>query len=78
MKRVIIITGPFGSGGATALRRLGNAGHTILDADELAHQVVVPGQPGHAQLVHRFGSDFLGKNGEIDRLRLNRACAQIL
>ena len=55
MKRVILITGPVGSGRASALRRLAGSGHAVIDAEELAHQVMRPGQPGHAQILQHFG-----------------------
>lgn len=73
MKRVILLAGPIGSGRSAALRKLAESGHATIDAEDLAYQVILPGQAGHAHILHRFGDQFLGANGEIDRLKLNRA-----
>lgn len=73
MKRVILITGPVGSGRSAALRWLAESGHATMDAEQIAHRVISPGQAGHAQILHRFGDQFLAASGEINRLKLNRA-----
>src|SRR5262245_3163135 len=45
-------------------------GAAVVDADQLARQVVEPGQPGLAELVARFGAAILTPDGRLDRKRL--------
>src|SRR5258706_15648824 len=49
---------------------LGELGAAIVDADQLARDVVAPGQPALAELVARFGPAILTAEGELDRKRL--------
>lgn len=51
---------------ARVLRALGA---TVVDADELAREVVQPGQPAHADIAARW-PEVVGGSGEIDRKRL--------
>lgn len=67
-KRVRVgLTGGIGSGKSTVADELARRGAVIIDADQLAREVVEPGTPGLAQIVARFGDQALA--GE----RLNRA-----
>src|SRR3954471_16878524 len=45
-------------------------GAAVIDADQLARQVVEPGQPALAELVARFGAAILTAEGTLDRKRL--------
>src|SRR5690349_23389950 len=45
-------------------------GAAVIDADQLARQVVEPGQPALAELVARFGAAILTPDGRLDRKRL--------
>src|SRR5689334_7183293 len=45
-------------------------GAAVVDADQLARQVVEPGQPALAELVARFGAAILTHDGRLDRKRL--------
>jgi dephospho-CoA kinase len=67
---VIGLTGGIASGKSTVARMLADRGAPVVDADQLARQVVEPGQPALAELVTRFGSAILTPNGELDRKRL--------
>jgi peptide/nickel transport system permease protein len=73
MKRVILVTGPIGSGRAFALRRLAESGYSVVDAEALAQHVLSPGQTGYAQILQLFGDGILAGSGEIDRLKLSRS-----
>jgi dephospho-CoA kinase len=44
----------------------------VIDADQLARDVVEPGSPGLAAIVEAFGPEMLGPNGALDRKRLGR------
>jgi dephospho-CoA kinase len=45
-------------------------GAPVIDADELARQVVAPGQPAYEEILQHFGSTILSKSGDLDRRRL--------
>ena len=44
----------------------------VIDADEIARQLVAPGQPAYEQVLKTFGSDIIGTGGRLDRDRLRR------
>ncbi|CAN5781829.1 hypothetical protein BH11MYX2_BH11MYX2_39310 [soil metagenome] len=67
---VIGLTGGIASGKSTVARMLVERGAAIVDADQLARQVVEPGQPALAELVTRFGAQILAPDGTLDRKRL--------
>lgn len=73
MKDTLIIglTGNIGTGKTTVLKMLRALGAFTIDADDVAHQVIQPGEPAHAQVVAAFGQEIL-ENGSasIDRKRL--------
>jgi dephospho-CoA kinase len=67
---VIGLTGGIASGKSTVARLLVGRGAALVDADQLARQVVEPGQPALAELVARFGAAILTPEGRLDRKRL--------
>jgi dephospho-CoA kinase len=67
---VIGLTGGIASGKSTVARLLADRGAIVIDADQLARQVVEPGQPALAELVARFGAAILASDGQLDRKRL--------
>ncbi len=67
---VIGLTGGIASGKSTVARLLAERGAAIVDADQLARQVVEPGQPALAEIVARFGAAVLAADGTLDRKRL--------
>ena len=67
---VIGLTGGIASGKSTVAKLLVERGATVIDADQLARQVVEPGQPALAELVARFGAAILTADGQLDRKRL--------
>ncbi len=64
------LTGGIGSGKSTVAGLLETRGATIVDADQVARDVVEPGQPAFARLVERFGDGILGAGGRLDRPKL--------
>jgi dephospho-CoA kinase len=64
------LTGGIGSGKSEVSRRLASYGAFIIDADQVAREVVEPGTPGQAQVVDAFGMDVLASDGTLDRPRL--------
>ena len=69
MKRVGL-TGGIASGKSTVCEQLRRKGCLILDADQIAHQLIVKGQPCFAPVINLFGPLILDDSGEIDRKKL--------
>ncbi|HTL37547.1 MAG TPA: dephospho-CoA kinase [Kofleriaceae bacterium] len=67
---VIGLTGGIASGKSAVARMLAERGAAVIDADQLARQIVEPGQPALAELVARFGAAILTADGQLDRKRL--------
>ena len=61
------LTGGIASGKSTAAKFFGALGIPIIDTDQLARDVVEPGQPPLERLVERFGSSILTEDGHLDR-----------
>lgn len=69
---VIGVTGGFGTGKSTVCRMFGRLGAIVLDADRIAHDVIMPGGAGYKKVISLFGRSILSGNGRIDRRRLGR------
>ena len=65
----VALTGGIASGKSTVANELARRGAVIIDADELAREVVEPGTPGLAAIVRRFGDGVLA-GGQLDRAAL--------
>ncbi len=61
------LTGGIASGKSTAAKFFGALGVPILDSDQIARDVVEPGQPPLERLVERFGQKILTPDGHLDR-----------
>ena len=68
--RVLGLTGGIGSGKTIVGKMFAQLGAEIIDADQLARDVVEPGQPALGEIVERFGPDVLQVDGRLDRARL--------
>ncbi|MDO4326172.1 MAG: dephospho-CoA kinase [bacterium] len=67
-KRVIGITGGIGAGKSEVLSLLQTRfGAEVILADEVAHELMEPGQAAYQEIVRQFGTAFLQENGRIDR-----------
>ena len=64
---VIGLTGGIGSGKTVVADLFSALGVAVVDADELAREVVVPGRPAYEEIVREFGTEVLTKAGELDR-----------
>lgn len=70
--RLIGLTGGIASGKSTVAGMLAGRGAAIVDADELAREVVRPSSDGLAAVVERFGPGVLDDQGALDRRALGR------
>jgi len=61
------LTGGIGAGKSTVAARFRELGAIVLDADEIAREVVEPGSPALTQLVATFGADIVTDDGHLDR-----------
>jgi len=64
--RVIGLTGGIASGKSTVAQMLTDLGVAVIDADELARQVVEPGEPALAEIAQRFPG-VLTPEGRLNR-----------
>jgi len=68
--RLIGLTGGIATGKSEVAAMLAEHGATVVDADELAREVVRPGEPALADIARRFGAGVLTSDGTLDRERL--------
>lgn len=61
------LTGGVASGKSTVSAMLRELGAVVIDADQLAREVVAAGTEGLAEIVAAFGDDVLTRDGELDR-----------
>lgn len=64
------LTGGLASGKSSVAARFAARGLPVIDADQLAREVVEPGSEGLAAVVREFGREMLDRRGELDRKRL--------
>src|SRR5712692_1826233 len=65
------LTGGIASGKSAVAAMLRELGFSVLDADSLAHKLIEPGQPAHAEVLHEFGDSVLASDGRVDRAKLS-------
>jgi dephospho-CoA kinase len=61
------LTGGVASGKSSVSAVLAELGAVVIDADQLAREVVAPGSEGLAEVVAAFGPGVLTPEGELDR-----------
>jgi dephospho-CoA kinase len=66
------LTGPIGCGKSTIAASLGGYGLAVIDADDVAREVVEPGTEGFDAVVREFGGDLVQPDGRLDRAALGR------
>ena len=71
--KLIGITGGIGMGKSTIAEFLGERGLPIVDTDQIARDVVQPGEPALQKIVEAFGPDMISGDGSLDRRRLAAA-----
>jgi dephospho-CoA kinase len=68
--RVLGLTGGIGSGKSMVAQLFARLGAVVIDADQLAREVVEPGQPALGEIAATFGRDVLLPDGRLDRAKL--------
>lgn len=66
------ITGPIGCGKSTVAGWLRDRGAAVIDADQVARDVVEPGEPAFAAVLAEFGPSVRAPDGRLDRAALGR------
>ncbi len=64
------ITGTIGSGKSTVAGIMHELGAAVINADEVGHEVYLPGTSGWDEVVDTFGRDVLAPDLTIDRNKL--------
>ena len=67
---VVGLTGGIASGKSTVARAFTQRGIPVIDADQLAREVVAPGSEGLAEIVRAFGDDVVLPDGNLDRKKV--------
>lgn len=70
--RRVGLTGGIAAGKSAVSRVLRDLGAVVIDADQLAREVVAKGTPGLDAVVAEFGPEVLGADGELDRPAMAR------
>lgn len=68
--KLIGLTGGIGSGKSTAARLFQELGIQYIDADDVAREVVKPGEACLQQIIDHFGRHVVNNNGELNRAAL--------
>jgi dephospho-CoA kinase len=64
------LTGGIGCGKSVVAEMFRQLGITIIDADQIAHDLVKPGNPVLAAVIEQFGKTYLDADGELNRQKL--------
>ena len=68
--RVIGLTGGIATGKSSVARFFAEKGVPVIDADQIARDVVLPGSAALAQIVAQFGLEVITQEGLLDRKHL--------
>jgi len=68
--RVLGLTGGIGSGKSMVAQMFAQLGAVVVDADQVAREIVEPGQPALQEIAATFGPDVLLPDGRLDRPKL--------
>lgn len=70
--KLIGLTGGIATGKSTVAAMLDELGAKIIDADELAREIVEPGQEAWQDIVDAFGAEILQQDKTINREKLRK------
>ena len=72
MTKILGLTGGIASGKSTVSKYFKSLNVPLIDADEVAHDVMRAGEPVVREIADAFGAEYILENGEIDRARLGQ------
>jgi dephospho-CoA kinase len=72
MPRIIGLTGGIASGKSLASQALKGLGMTVIDADDISHEILTTDTSIRQAVVRTFGKEVLNEEREIDRGKLGR------
>jgi dephospho-CoA kinase len=67
---LIGLTGGIGSGKSAVAKRLAELGATVIDSDQIAHDITAPHGAAIAPIQARFGPQLLAADGSLDRPKM--------
>jgi dephospho-CoA kinase len=67
---ILGLTGGIATGKSTVASMLRERNIPVIDADQIARQVVEPGKPAYRAIVEHFGKQILLPDGTLDRKKL--------
>ncbi len=67
---ILGLTGGIATGKSTVTAMLRERGIPVIDADQIAREVVEAGKPAYEAIVRHFGREILLSDGQIDRKKL--------
>lgn len=73
---IVGLTGGIGSGKSTVARAFGERGIPWIDADDVAREIVAPGEPALEAIRQRHGEAMLHDDGTLNRARLRELIFQ--
>jgi len=76
MNLIIGLTGGIGSGKSTVAKEFKALGIDVIDADQVARQVVAPGENALREIELFFGARVIDINGALDRAKLREIIFQ--
>lgn len=69
---VLGLTGLIAAGKSSVSALLAARGAEVIDCDQVAREIVAPGQPALADIIAHFGPAYLQPDGTLDRAALGR------
>ncbi|BCB28381.1 dephospho-CoA kinase [Sulfurimicrobium lacus] len=67
---IVGLTGGIGCGKSAAAEIFERLGATVIDTDQIAHQLTALGQPAVTAIQKQFGADYVLPDGNLNRSRL--------
>lgn len=68
--KVIGLTGGIATGVTTVAQMFGELGAVVIEADQVAREVVAPQTEAYKKIVETFGKKVVGRDGTVDRKKL--------
>ena len=66
------LTGGIGSGKSSAAKMFEEFGATVVDTDEIAHELTRSGAAATGAIRNAFGTDYIASDGSLDRARMRQ------